>query len=129
MSEVRDSPIGRSELERFFESAAVLGPLQSNYGSEQCSALARNLLASAFEQFWPKLKKHREVCAENRRRTASGFNVFDFISPSENVLSDILQFFLDPEASHGQGDIFLGLLLARVRPELSAEYKHAIVAR
>jgi hypothetical protein len=129
MNGIRQFALRRSELERFFESAALLRSLQSNYGSEGPSALSRNLLAFAFDQFWPKLKKHREVWAENRRRTASGFNVFDFISPSENVLSDILQFFLDPEASHGQGDIFLRLLLARARPELSAECKHATVAR
>jgi hypothetical protein len=40
-----------------------------------------------------------------------GFNVFDFIAPSENGISDILRDLLDPRGPHGQGDRFLRLFL------------------
>lgn len=36
------------------------------------------------------------------------FNSFNFWRPGENKVSEILAFFLDPRASHGQGNIFLG---------------------
>jgi hypothetical protein len=42
-----------------------------------------------------------------RLMTGSGFNVFDWIRPIENDLSDIIRDLLDPLGSHGQGDIFL----------------------
>jgi len=38
---------------------------------------------------------------------ASSFNVFDYIDPNENGLSDIIAELLNPNGSHGQGDIFL----------------------
>jgi hypothetical protein len=41
------------------------------------------------------------------RKQATGFNVFDFIDPDENKLSDVLAWLLDPKGSHGQGDVFL----------------------
>ena len=129
MIRVSHPPLRRSELERFFASAAPLVSFQSQPPSAKPLERRRNALATAFEELWPTLAKHREICAENRRHAASDFNVFDFISPSENVLSDILQFFLDSEASHGQADIFLRLLLERARPELSLQSKEATVAR
>ena len=67
--------------------------------------------------------------AAQRRITADGFNVFDFIDPSENVLSDILHFFLDPTASHGQGAMFLQSLIKRVRPDLTIDCTQASVVR
>ncbi len=38
---------------------------------------------------------------------AIDFNVFNFIKPDENRLSDILSNLLDPSGSHGQNDMFL----------------------
>ena len=42
---------------------------------------------------------------------APRFNLFDFIGPNENKLSEIIAFFLDPKASHGQGNVFLRIFL------------------
>jgi hypothetical protein len=47
-------------------------------------------------------------------RLATGFNVFDLIEPDENKLSDVLACLLNPKGAHGQGDLFLRLLLERL---------------
>lgn len=38
---------------------------------------------------------------------ASDFNVFNYINPNENRLSDIFADLLDPNGNHGQRDVFL----------------------
>lgn len=38
---------------------------------------------------------------------ASYFNVFNYINPNENKLSDIFADFLNPKGNHGQNDMFL----------------------
>ena len=48
------------------------------------------------------------------KRQATAFNVFDLIEPKENKLSDILADMLDPKGDHGQGELFLRLLLERI---------------
>ena len=55
-----------------------------------------------------KARLHRD------RKLATGFNVFHFIEPDENRLSDVLAFLLDPKDSHGQGDIFLRLMFKQL---------------
>jgi hypothetical protein len=55
-------------------------------------------------------KKQREL----DRKEATQFNVFDLIEPDENKLSDVLKLLLDPKGSHGQGDLFLRLLLDKL---------------
>lgn len=42
---------------------------------------------------------------------ATDFNVFDYISPSENRMSDVIRDLLDPKSGHGQGAVFLDALL------------------
>src|SRR5438067_1440936 len=51
---------------------------------------------------------------ELRLKVGSAFNVFDWIRPKENDLSDILRDLLDPQGSHGQGRIFLHLALSEL---------------
>jgi hypothetical protein len=48
------------------------------------------------------------------QRIAPHFNSFQFISPDENGLSDIIAQFLDPNGRHGQRDIFLKSLLVKI---------------
>jgi hypothetical protein len=45
-----------------------------------------------------------------------GFNVFDWIQPNENSLSDIIRDLLDSQGSHGQGDSFLKLATEGLLP-------------
>lgn len=48
---------------------------------------------------------------ELRLRIGSAFSVFDWIRPGEVRLSAILRDILDPQGSHGQGNLFLRLAL------------------
>ena len=48
------------------------------------------------------------------RKNATKFNVFNFIEPDENKLSDVLAWLLNPQESHGQGDLFLRLLFKQI---------------
>lgn len=66
----------------------------------------------------------------NDRKEATGFNVFQFIEPDENRLSDVLAFLLDPKESHGQGDLFLRLMFDRLGLLADAKcIQHATVRR
>src|SRR3989442_9263400 len=55
------------------------------------------------------------------RKQATRFNVFDFIEPDENRLSDVLAWLLDPQESHGQGDLFLRLIFRQLRLSYNAK--------
>lgn len=58
------------------------------------------------------------VEAEYCPLVAPDFNVFDYISPDENKLSDIMRDMLDPGGTHGQGRAFLDLFIDLVvKPE------------
>jgi hypothetical protein len=61
--------------------------------------------------FTTGLKSRLELFAQERvvtdRAIAPRFNVFDYIKPNENRLSDIIAHLLDPHGRHGQGDSFL----------------------
>lgn len=62
----------------------------------------------------------------------SSFNVFDFIQPDENRLSDLLRDLLDPSGRHGQGEIFLKLAIQNLLPAFSIDctaLKHCKVIR
>ena len=93
------------------------------------NGFSRSVLSAAFVTLGRRLNEHRQGLADECRATASGFNVFEFIDPTENTLSDILRFLLDPTASHGQGDIFLRALVGRTRPGLLLNFAYATVAR
>lgn len=49
---------------------------------------------------------------------ASGFNIFDYIAPDENRLSDIIAELLSPEGKHGQGNVFLREFLKTVEQDV-----------
>src|SRR3954447_12663738 len=71
--------------------------------------------------FTSALRSRRESArAEKRERDlhlAEDFNVFDFLRPDENCLSDIVAWLLDPRGSHGQGGAFLEHFLTVLRLE------------
>jgi hypothetical protein len=86
-------------------------------------------LASFFTEFREVLGNWEKSLVEQARLQAPDFNVFDFIAPSENILSDIVASLLNPDGSHGQGSLFLEILLARVRPEMPLPFGRVRVAR
>jgi hypothetical protein len=80
----------------------------TNFDQDSSSPLVR---VSEVEKFFSDIKhkvEPQQRCHD--RQSATDFNVFDFIEPDENKLSDILAWLLDPQKSHGQGDLFLRLL-------------------
>ena len=120
--------IRRSDWESFFGAAALM-PSMRHGGTQLPTEFPRSDLSAAFAAFEPQLAAYREERAEFRRRTAPDFNVFDFIKPTENVLSDILKFFLEPTESHGQGDFFLHRMIRRTHPDLPVSCQGARVTR
>lgn len=70
------------------------------------------------ERFFMGVGQRMEAAeVEQRRRNkkeATGFNVFDYIDPYENDLSDVLRDLLDPKGDHGQGELFLKLLCEKL---------------
>lgn len=70
------------------------------------------------ENFCANLHYRLEIYRVSKKHTdlylSSDFNVFDYIYPDENALSDIIAEFLDPVGSHGQGSIFLEHFLREI---------------
>ena len=73
----------------------------------------------------PQLELARKVESELDRRMARRFNVLDYISTSELGLSRVIADLLNPNAAHGQGVLFLDLLLRGLKLDFKA--KHARV--
>jgi hypothetical protein len=90
-----------SRVESFFHSArSALSEHVAGFG-QRVDAYVGGLRA--------ELEQARGAIEEFERKQAGRFNVFAFIEPDENRLSDILADLLDPRGSHGQGDGFLRL--------------------
>ena len=123
MSTATDRPIKRSELDQFFADIC------SEVGASRPDTGIREL-----ERFFTSIS-HQVTLAEARqrrldKRQANGFNVFDFIKPDENKLSDILALLLDPNGGHGQGDLFLRSLFSKLGYGLDSKLtRGAIVLR
>jgi hypothetical protein len=70
------------------------------------------------QQFARSLEYRIRLLAETRVHTdrllATRHNVFNYIEPDENRLSDVLGDLLDPTGPHGQGDTFLRQFVAKL---------------
>lgn len=108
--------VGQQELKQFFDD---IRSRMGRYAAHSAGGSSRLVGQQEVEQFFAAVD-HRVTLAETRqrridKRQASGFNVFDMIEPDENKLSDILRMLLDPSGDHGQGDLFLRLLLKQLK--------------
>jgi hypothetical protein len=69
--------------------------------------------------FFSVIKAKRESFADFMKlyepSLAPRFNLFDFIGPDENKLSEIIAFFLNPKETHGQGYKFLRIFLEAIK--------------
>jgi len=80
-------------------------------------------LSGELDRFFGDLGFRLELFESARRKLdvylASEFNVFSYIAPDENRLSDIIAELLNPEGKHGQGEVFLRefLKVLRVEPQ------------
>lgn len=75
------------------------------------------------DEFYRDLGFRLELFAEVQKRLdvhlASRFNVFEYINPNENRITQIIANLLDPEGKHGQGMLFLNIFLETIEhPEL-----------
>jgi len=91
--------------------------------------ISKRAWTAAFQGLQQRLAANRQKLQTLRLKTADGFSVFDFIDPSENVLSDILAFLLTPDATHGQGTLFLEILLNHASASKAPAADNATVAR
>ena len=86
-------------------------------------------LQAFFGNLGYRLKLLEETRAQTDVLLSSRFNVFSFIEPDENRLSDIIATLLDPKGAHGQGDKFLREFLKSVCQTDSARCASATVLR
>lgn len=77
-------------------------------------AATKDDLESFFGHLDYRLKLHEKTNSAVQPLLATQFNVFDFISPDENRLSDILACLLNPQGEHAQGGVFLEEFLRHV---------------
>ena len=76
-------------------------------GETKLNAGTKDDLESFFGHLDYRLKLHEKMNAAVQPLLATKFNVFDFIIPDENKLSDILACLLNPQGEHAQGGVFL----------------------
>lgn len=108
--------VNRDEMEQFFVSIGTrLEKAERSVAPDAARPLVKQ---SELRPFFAAVSHSAERADEQQRRRdkrqATGFNVFDLIEPDENKLSDILADLLNPKGSHGQGDLFLRLLLQQL---------------
>jgi hypothetical protein len=128
--QTHEGVIHRPELEKFFRTiASETNALIDDVCTEQVKLFPCSQLAAAFSALHHRLDKDRQQRAAQLRQTAEQFNVFDYIAPDENLLSDVLRLLLDPQGSHGQGDAFLCSLIHRVNSTFSGDCQDASVVR
>jgi len=121
MSPATNQSFGQVELNRFFREAGSRLTAQEAVAEVNPVELSR---------FFDGAKRQLELAEQLDRTEASSFNVFDLIRPDENRLSDVLALLLNPRGAHGQGDLFLRLLIKHLDSGLSPQHtKQAWVQR
>ena len=80
-----------------------------------------------FSELSPRLDAARTVERALDRQLARQFNAFDYLRPDELRLSKMIGDLLDPEGPHGQGQVFLRLLLDRVGFDYGGDMRNSRV--
>ncbi len=126
----RGSPpqtVNRAALEQFF---ADVSSRLDRVEQAPADAVNRIQLDSFFRVVGHSLAASEKSRLRLDKKLASGFNVFHFIEPDENRLSDVLAFLLNPKGTHGQGNLFLRLMLIQLGLEATGQQtRHASVRR
>ena len=108
-----------ADLDRFF------GCLNARF--ERADASARQGLERFFNELAPRLEAARSVERELDRQLARQFNAFDYLRPDEQGLSKMIRDLLDPGGPHGQGQVFLRLLLDKVGFDYGGDLRNSRV--
>lgn len=86
------------------------------------SGESMNDLRARLHAFYDTLSLRTSLLRESRREMnaylAMDFNVFSYMDPDENHLSDLIKDLLSPEGKHGQGGVFLNLFAQQLGLEL-----------
>lgn len=95
--------------------------------------LTKEDLSSYFSEVSFRLDIYNEARQKMDFHLASRFNVFDYIKPNENMLSDIFADLLNPKGKHGQKDSFLRafgrILPDKVREQVERNRSRCAVGR
>ena len=94
---------------------------------EHAAASTRQGLERFFNELAPRLEAARTVERELDRQLARQFNAFDYLRPDELRLSKMIGDLLDPKGPHGQGHVFLRLLLDKVGFARGADLRNSRV--
>lgn len=78
------------------------------------SLMQKERLERFFNELAPRLETARVLDRELDRNLARKFNVLDYLRTNELGLSRIIADLLDPKGSHGQGVLFLRILLEKL---------------
>ena len=93
------------------------------------------MIARDISRFFEGVRDRLEILAQYRveveAHLARRFSFFHFIDFDENRMSDVFAYLLDPDETHGQGDLFLGEFLKDVHVEWLSEngWSHIRVGR
>lgn len=94
----------RLHLERFFTAYQAA-----------CGSIRPPFTQARMRQFFYQIRVPLARAYAHRltteRKYATRFNIFSLMDPDENKLSDVLVDLLDPKGRHGQGELFLHLML------------------
>lgn len=93
---------------------AISSPLFQIREAVKASVLESHRILTFLSSVQPMISAAEKARDTVSQRIAPHFTSFQFISPDENSLSDIIAQFLDPNGRHGQRDVFLKSLLARL---------------
>lgn len=114
-------------------------PMPSKRSSQLASALHESpqydpgdlnqSLDRYFVSLATELDQARQAIRLHDLSHADRFNVFDYIRPDENVLSDIVADLLDPKGTHGQEDTFLRWLFKIVHLPFPCDREPVVVYR
>ena len=91
------------------------------------AASDRQGLERFFNELAPRLEAARTVERELDRQLARQFNAFDYLRPDELRLSKMIGDLLDHKGPHGQGHVFLRLLLDKVGFARGADLRNSRV--
>lgn len=129
------STIGK--LERVTQNQTELGQFFANVSTRlhqvdgiHTNSVSRVQLDTFFRVVGHNLAAQEKSRLRHDKKLTTGFNVFHFIEPDENRLSDVLAFLLNPKDTHGQGDLFLRLMFNQLGVHADAKHtQHATVRR
>ncbi|WP_456401434.1 PDDEXK-like family protein [Persephonella sp.] len=97
----------KEKLSKFFQTA------KDEYGKEVVSYEKK--LKAFFTKASIEYKAYKKIKKEIDRYLSTGFNLIDIIQPDENKISDLIKILLESDGIHGQGTLFLEILVKKIQ--------------